>query len=362
LDALNNKALTIGFARRFATYKRAHLIFNNLERLASLVNKHGKPVHFIFAGKAHPHDKAGEEFIKKIVEISKHPEFMGKITFVENYDMAIARKLVQGVDIWLNLPTRPLEASGTSGQKAVLNGVMNFSVLDGWWAEGYTPDAGWALPEENTYSNPVFQDELDAETVYHILEDEIIPLYYNLDHRGIPVHWISNIKNCIAQIAPRFTMKRQLDDYCEMYYEKLIRRTRMIEFNDFEVTKRLAHWKRKILRSWDSIEVVSVLIPDSTTKPLQLGAIYEAEIVLDVNELSVDDIGIEVLFGQKQNDEVHEILYCEEMEKVKTDKSLVTFKCTVPATRAGVFDYAFRMFPKNNLLPHRQDFNLIRWI
>lgn len=362
LEALNENALTIGFARRFATYKRAHLIFNNLERLALLVNKHGKPVHFIFAGKAHPSDKAGEEFIKKIVEISKRPEFLGKVTFLENYDMALARKLVQGVDVWLNLPTRPLEASGTSGQKAALNGVLNFSVLDGWWAEGYVSHGGWALPEENTYDNPQIQDELDAEMIYHILEEEIIPLYYSIDQQGIPCHWVKNIKNCIAQIAPKFTMKRQLDDYREQYYDKLIRRTKMLEFNDFEITRRIAHWKRKIFRGWDSIEVVSVKIPDSTVKPLNLGDRYVAEVVLDVNELSGDDIGIEVLFGQKQNDEVREILYCEEMEMIKSQKNLVTFRCVIPANRAGVFDYAFRLFPKNNLLPHRQDFNLVKWI
>ena len=185
-EAVRPHALTIGFARRFATYKRAHLLFTNPDRLSRIVNNEKKPVQFIFAGKAHPNDKAGQELIKRIYEISKTPEFLGKILFVENYDIELAQYLIRGVDVWLNTPTRPLEASGTSGEKAVMNGVVNFSVLDGWWAEGYRSNAGWALREKNTYGDPHFQDELDAETIYTILEEEIVPLYYNINSKSIP--------------------------------------------------------------------------------------------------------------------------------------------------------------------------------
>ncbi len=361
-DAVNPKALTIGFARRFATYKRAHLLFSNLDRLSKIVNNKEKPVQFMFAGKAHPNDKAGQDLIKRIYEISHIPEFVGKIFFFENYDMEVAKYLIKGVDIWLNTPTRPLEASGTSGEKAVMNGVVNFSVLDGWWAEGYRPNAGWALQEEPTYDNPQFQDELDAETIYSILEDEIIPIYYDVNELNIPVKWVSYIKNTISEIAPHFTMKRQLDDYIRQYYNPLFKRSRIMAGKNYEMARHIASWKRKVMRGWESIEIVSVKTPDSNVKPLSLGESFKAEIVLDLNELSGTDIGIEVLFGKKINDEVKEPSFTEEMTLMRSEKNLVSFACDIPINQAGVYDFVFRLFPKSPLLPHRQDFNLVKWI
>jgi len=362
VESFNENALTIGFARRFATYKRAYLLFKNLEKLAKIVNNPKMPVQFVFAGKAHPADVEAQELIKQIIEISKKKEFLGKITFVENYDMAIASKLVQGVDIWLNTPTRPLEASGTSGQKAVMNGVVNFSVLDGWWAEGYNAKAGWALKEEVTFDNPYFQDELDAETIYDILENEIIPTFYKRDKQGIPSKWISYVKNTIADIAPSFTTKRMIDDYIKMYYSKLIERTKKLSENDFEIARKLSAWKKKMVRGWESIEVISVSVPDSSKRAFKLGEKYVAEIVLDLNEISPDDIGVEVIFGHKDKDVVKNIVYKNEMVRVKSENSIVTFKTQIFVTRSGVFDYAIRVFPKNPLLPHRQDFNLLKWL
>ena len=213
MDKINPNALLIGFGRRFATYKRAHLLFTDLERLSKIVNNPDYPVQFLFTGKAHPHDGAGQGLIKRIIEISRRPEFLGKIIFLENYDMQLARRLVSGVDIWLNTPTRPLEASGTSGEKALMNGVVNFSVLDGWWLEGYREGAGWALTEKRTYQNQEHQDQLDAATIYSILETEILPLYYARNKKGYSEGWIKVVKNSIAQIAPHSTMTRQLDDY-----------------------------------------------------------------------------------------------------------------------------------------------------
>ncbi len=361
-DAVNPKALTIGFARRFATYKRAHLLFSNLDRLSKIVNNKEEPVQFMFAGKAHPNDKAGQDLIKRIYEISHMPEFVGKIFFFENYDMEVAKYLIRGVDIWLNTPTRPLEASGTSGEKAVMNGVVNFSVLDGWWAEGYRPNAGWALQEEPTYNNPQFQDDLDAETIYSILEEEIIPIYFDVDAQKVPVKWVSYIKNTIAEIAPHFTMKRQLDDYIRQYYNPLFKRSRMMSAKNYEMARQFANWKRKVMRGWESSEIVSVKTPDSNVKPLSLGESFKAEIVLDLNELSGTDIGIEVLFGKKINDEVKEPSFIEEMSLVKSDKNLVTYACDITINQAGVYDYIFRIFPKSPLMPHRQDFNLVKWV
>jgi phosphorylase/glycogen(starch) synthase len=362
LEKLNENYLTIGFARRFATYKRAHLLFHNLERLSEILNNSERPVQFLFAGKAHPNDKAGQDLIKYIVEISKRPEFLGKIVFIEGYDMEVATKLVQGVDIWLNTPTRPLEASGTSGEKAIMNGVLNLSVLDGWWAEAYQHNAGWALPERNTYDNPVFQDELDAETIYNLLEDRIVPMFYERDRKNIPNRWVAYIKNSIANIAPQFNMKRMIDDYIRQYYNKLYDRTLILKENDFVLTHKLAAWKKKVLRGWDSIEVISVDFPDSSQKPLLLGETFEAQVVLDLNELSDADIGIEIVFGQKKDNEITEITLVYEMEVVKREHGRVTFECKIPADRAGVYDYAFRIFPKHELLPNRQDFYLLKWL
>jgi glycogen phosphorylase/synthase len=362
LDTINESTLTIGFARRFATYKRAHLLFTNMERLEKLVNNRERPVQFLFAGKAHPADNAGQDLIKRIIEVSKMPQFFGKIIFIENYDMTLASKLVQGVDVWLNTPTRPLEASGTSGEKAVMNGVVNFSVLDGWWAEGYKPGAGWALSEERSYDNQQFQDELDAENIYNTFENEIVPAFYDRNKNGIPEKWVSHVKKTIAEIAPEFTMRRMVDDYFSRYYDGLIKRSIELKENDYEKIRQLAAWKRKVVRGWDSVEVISVSIPDSTKKPLRLGENFIAEIVLNVNELIPSDLGLEVIFGHKVNDEVKRIAFIEEMAVAGVDGNIVTYFTEIRTEQAGVYDFAFRLYPKHPLLPHRQDFNLVRWI
>ncbi|MFB0973770.1 MAG: alpha-glucan family phosphorylase, partial [Bacteroidales bacterium] len=214
---LREDILTVGFARRFATYKRATLLFRNLDRLDEIVNDPKQPVQFLFAGKAHPADQAGQDLIKRIIEVSKMPQFIGKIVFVPNYDITLAKLLVQGVDVWMNNPTRPQEASGTSGEKAVMNGVMHFSVLDGWWVEGYVKGAGWALPMERTYDDQNFQDELDAATIYTILENEIVPTFYRRDSDGLPKEWINTIKNTVSKVASNFTTNRMLNDYLEKF-------------------------------------------------------------------------------------------------------------------------------------------------
>ena len=213
MEAFRHDALTIGFARRFATYKRANLLFTDLKRLSAIVNNPERPVRFVFAGKAHPNDIPGQDLIKRIVEVAAMPEFAGRIFFLANYDMDIARRMVQGVDMWLNTPTRPLEASGTSGMKAAMNGVMQFSVLDGWWVEGYKKEAGWALPMQSFYEDSNYQNELDASMIYRTLEEEIVPLYYDRGEDGIPHRWIATMKNCVGDVASNFTTNRMLADY-----------------------------------------------------------------------------------------------------------------------------------------------------
>ncbi|EJX02032.1 maltodextrin phosphorylase, partial [gut metagenome] len=295
LDKINPNALLIGFARRFATYKRAHLLFSDLDRLAKIVNNPDYPVQFLFAGKAHPADGAGQGLIKKIYEISQRPEFIGKIIFLDNYDMQLARRLVSGVDIWMNTPTRPLEASGTSGEKALMNGVVNLSVLDGWWYEGYRPGAGWALTDKRTYVNQEYQDKLDASTIYSMLEQEIIPLYYARNAKGYSESWVKTVKNSIAQIAPHYTMKRQLDDYFDRFYNKEAARYKLLAADNNKLAKELAAWKESVAERWDSIRVVSSEYDENFTNgKLESGVAFTATHVIDEQGLD-DAIGVEMV-------------------------------------------------------------------
>ncbi|MGP1437190.1 MAG: alpha-glucan family phosphorylase [Phocaeicola sp.] len=361
LDKINPNALLIGFARRFATYKRAHLLFTDLDRLAKIVNNPEHPVQFLFAGKAHPHDDAGQGLIKQIVEISRRPEFLGKIIFLENYDMRLARCLVSGVDIWMNTPTRPLEASGTSGEKALMNGVVNLSVLDGWWYEGYREGAGWALTDKRTYQNQAHQDQLDAATIYSLLEHEIVPLYYNRNEKGYSEGWTKTIKNSIAQVAPHYTMKRQLDDYYEKFYIKEAKRNHELVANNFAKAKELAAWKLKVASVWDQIQVVSMEKTESLVNGTMItGKDYEATIIVDEKGLD-DAIGIELITTHLLHDGTESLYSVEPMDVVKRDGNLFTFKGQINMSNSGSFKMAFRMFPKNADLPHRQDFCYVRW-
>jgi phosphorylase/glycogen(starch) synthase len=362
LQKLNEKTLTIGFARRFATYKRAHLLFRDLERLNRIVNNPERPVQFIFAGKAHPRDKAGQDLIKYIVEISRRPEFMGRIVFLENYDMTVARKLVQGVDIWLNTPTRPLEASGTSGMKATMNGVMNFSVLDGWWCEGYRPNAGWALPQEGVYEDNNFQDELDAATIYDMLEDEIVPLFYKVNNNGTPVEWILHIKNTIAQIAPLFTTRRMIDDYYDRFYRILGNRSSDMRANNYHMAREITRWKKKLARLWDKIEVTEVKYSKDLSKPLRMGEEYTAEVVLKLNGLSPDDIGVELVMVEVLPSGKMEFVLTQEFSKVEKLNGHTRYRLGTIPTQTGIYNYGIRLFPKSALIPHRQDFSFVKWI
>ena len=286
LDKINPNALLIGFGRRFATYKRAHLLFTDLDRLAKIVNNEQYPIQFVFTGKAHPADGGGQGLIKHIVEISRRPEFLGKIIFLENYDMRLARHLIAGVDVWLNTPTRPLEASGTSGEKAEMNGVLNFSVLDGWWYEGYKPGAGWALTDKRTYENQQYQDQLDAATIYHTLETEIIPTYYARNSKGYSPEWIQYIKNSMSEIAPDYTMKRMLDDYIDRFYNKLATRSAHLHENGFAEAKAIAAWKEEVAEHWDSFQVESFTCSQDLAIDGPVGGKeYEFDLVSDRHEL-----------------------------------------------------------------------------
>ena len=361
MDKINPNALLIGFGRRFATYKRAHLLFTDLDRLSKIVNNPDYPVQFLFTGKAHPHDGAGQGLIKRIIEISRRPEFLGKIIFLENYDMQLARRLVSGVDIWLNTPTRPLEASGTSGEKALMNGVVNLSVLDGWWLEGYREGAGWALTEKRTYQNQEHQDQLDAATIYSILETEILPLYYARNKKGYSEGWIKVVKNSIAQIAPHYTMKRQLDDYYSKFYCKLAKRFQTLAANDNAKAKEIAAWKEEVVAKWDAIEIVSCdKVEDLKNGDIESGKEYTITYVIDEKGLN-DAVGLELVTTYTTADGKQHVYSVEPFSVIKKEGNLYTFQVKHSLSNAGSFKVSYRMFPKNPELPHRQDFCYVRW-
>lgn len=362
VNAIKDDVLVIGFARRFATYKRATLLFSNEKRLAEIVNNSDKPVIFLFAGKAHPADKGGQEFIRLIYNVTKNPLFKGKVIFLENYAMEMAKLLVQGVDVWLNNPTRPKEASGTSGMKAVMNGVMNFSVLDGWWCEGYKPGAGWALPEKDTYQDMSLQNELDAETMYNILENDLVPAYYDQDNKGVSERWVSHIKNTIAWIAPEFVMGRMLDDYYNRFYNKLAERSKKLKHSDYHAAKELAEWKNRVRRAWAAIELVDLQAPDTFNRSLPLGDKFEASVKLHFQTLSAHDLGVEIVFYKRLSETELELVETHELKVSEQHTTEATWACAITPRSAGVFEYGFRLYPKHPLLPHRQDFGLVRWL
>ena len=361
LERINPNALMIGFCRRFATYKRAHLLFTDIERLSKIVNDPEHPVLFFFSGKAHPADGAGQGLIKRIFEISQRPEFLGKIIFLEDYDMQLARRLVSGVDIWMNTPTRPLEASGTSGEKAELNGVVNLSVLDGWWVEGYREGAGWALDEKRTYQNQEYQDKLDAATIYGLLENEIIPMYYKKNKKGYSEKWIQVIKNSIATIAPHYTMKRQLDDYFDKFYNRQAKRSAELLANNNELAKKISLWKEAVAERWDGIHVVS-----KETSFLEnggeTGMKYKIRYVIDEQGLD-DAVGLELVsLNNEQNDSEREVYSTHQFKMIKREGNLFTFEAEIEPSNAGTYRSCVRMYPKNDLLPHRQDFAYVKWL
>lgn len=359
LDRINPNALIIGFCRRFATYKRAHLLFTDIDRLAKIVNNPERPVQFIFSGKAHPADGAGQGLIKRVFEISQRPEFLGKIIFLEDYDMQLALRLVSGVDIWMNTPTRPLEASGTSGEKAEMNGVVNLSVLDGWWVEGYRKGAGWALPQERTYQNQGYQDRLDAAMIYSLLENDIAPLYYNRNKKGYSEGWIKTIKNSIATIAPHYTMKRQLDDYYSRFYTKQASLFKKLSANDNQLAKELAQWKETVAERWDSIHVVSKT--DFVVSGVETGKKYSMQYVIDEQGLN-DAVGLEFVSVKTDLNGEERIFNVREFKMVGHEGNLYTFELEFEPDVAGSFKGCVRMFPKNEMLAHRQAFCYVKWL
>ena len=340
-ETLRDDVLTIGFARRFATYKRA--------------------MQFLFAGKAHPADKAGQDLIKQIVEISKDPRFIGRIVFVPGYDITLAKRLVQGVDVWMNNPTRPQEASGTSGEKASMNGVMHFSVLDGWWVEGYVKDAGWALPQERTYDDYEYQNELDAATIYSTIENEIAPDYYDIDNTGRSSKWIGYIKNTVSMVASNFTTNRMLSDYCKQYYFPQSERYSRLVADGGKVAKEIAAWKKFVGEEWNNMRIVSYTQPNASYTLSDKNKL-ESEVVIDLGRLKPEDIGVEMLLTSTDAKGQLHIQEVFNYELVSYENGVATFKTSVLPERTGMYEVGTRVYPKNAELPHRQDFPIVKWL
>ena len=361
-ERLRDDVLTIGFARRFATYKRATLLFSDLDRLDAIVNNPEHPVQFIFAGKAHPADGAGQDLIKQIIDISKQDRFLGRIIFVADYDITLAKRLVQGVDVWLNNPARPLEASGTSGEKAAMNGVMHFSVLDGWWVEGYQPGAGWALPLEKTYDDPNYQNELDAATIYSTIENEIAPDYYDVNpETGLSEKWLGYIKNTVAKVACEFTTNRMLTDYCNQYYIPQSRRFEELNAEGGKVAAEIAAWKQLVKDEWSNIRVISYTQPVDSYS-LSADNTLNAEVVLDLGRLKPEDIGVEMVFTFADESGKRHLQNISEFNMVSYQDGKATYQVAVFPERTGMYMVGTRYYPKNPRLPHRQDFPLVKWL
>ena len=361
-ETLRDDVLTIGFARRFATYKRATLLFSDLDRLDAMVNNPKRPVQFIFAGKAHPADTAGQDLIKQIIDISKQDRFLGKIIFIPGYDITLAKRMVQGVDVWLNNPTRPLEASGTSGEKAAMNGVMHFSVLDGWGVEGYKEGAGWALPLEKTYDDPNYQNELDSATIYATIENEIAPDYYDVDAKsGLPVKWIGYIKNTIAKVACDFTTNRMLTDYCNQYYIPQCERYNSLAADSAAVARQIAAWKQNVRNEWNNIRLESYLAPEASYSLTESSKLH-SEVVLDLGRLKPEDIGVEIVFTTTDAKGKQHLSSVSEYTLVSYEDGKATYRVEVFPERTGMYQVGTRYYPKNPMLPHRQDFPLVKWL
>jgi len=326
------------------------------------VNNPAQPVQFLFAGKAHPADKAGQDLIKQIVDISKDPRFIGKIVFVPGYDITLAKRMVQGVDVWMNNPTRPQEASGTSGEKAAMNGTMHFSVLDGWWVEGYKEGAGWALPIEQAYEDNNFQNELDAATIYQILENDIAPAYYNVDRTtGRSSEWIGYIKNTIAKVACNFTTNRMLTDYINQYYEPQSKDAQKMKDNDFELARKLADWKNHVRREWENVTVIS-RSQSATTYDLSVATPYRAEMELQLGSLTPDEVGLEAVFAQS---DVHGKLHIVDVQECKVESfkdGVAKYTVETLPEKTGAYQVGARVFAKNPLLAHRQAFECVKWL
>ncbi len=355
---LNPQALIIGFARRFATYKRATLIFRNLDRLRRILNNPERPVQIIFAGKAHPADDPGKSLIENIYRISRSEEFKGKIIFLENYDIDMARYLVSGTDVWLNNPIRPYEASGTSGQKAALNGQPNCSILDGWWAEGYEGSNGWAIGEERDYHDQEVQAEDDSNSLYQILEEEVIPAFFEHNSQGIPRRWTDYMKDAIRSCTPKFSMRRMVKEYTTRYYVPEIQQGTRVEATHYERERQLAAWKERVRAAWHGLELY---VDGHREGQLSLGESIDIYAWVRAGGLSPEDLCVEMVYG-KTKDEIVIPQHILPMNYVKRENDgSYRYELRLRPDESGSIAYSIRVVPSHPALTGKYELGLIRW-
>ncbi len=360
-EVLDSQALTIGFARRFATYKRATLIFSDIERLTSILANPDYPVQLIIAGKAHPRDDEGKKFIQEIIQIMKEYHLRKKIVFLENYDMNVARYMVEGCDVWLNNPRRPLEASGTSGMKMIANGGLNLSVMDGWWDEAYTPEVGWRIGNGEEYDNLDYQDEVESRLIYEVIEKEIVPLFYNRGDDKLPRGWINTMKNSMKQLGPVYNTHRMVQEYSKkFYFPSLEKRLNLME-NDWEVGKQFSAWKRKVFYNWDKVKFINIS-EEKKNNDLKVGEKYPVTAEVELGELTTDDVEVQIYFGKVDSGDESSRNYtnmADITKKVKSGK--ITYRGEIECKDTGLIGFTLRILPKHKQLINAFEMGLIRW-
>ncbi len=359
-ESLNPEALTIGFGRRFATYKRATLILRDQERLAQILCNEDQPVQIIFAGKAHPQDTGGKELIQEIIRIARRKEFRQHIVFIEDYDMCVARYLVQGVDLWLNTPRRPSEASGTSGMKAAINGVINMSILDGWWHEAYNPDIGWAIGREEDYGDDEYQDDVESNAIYEMLEKEVVPLFYNRGTDRLPRQWIARMKASMSAICPKFNTNRMIHQYIERSYNPCAYRWLTLTADDFAKARELASWKSYIEEHWSSIRIDSVEMDEAAE--IKVGGQVTVKTQVHLGALTPDDVAVETYLGVVDSqgsitDAVIVLMNCSE----SNGDNNYTFEGVITCRTSGLHGYSVRILPRHKDLSNPHEMRLILW-
>ena len=359
---LNPEALTIGFARRFATYKRATLIFKDIERITQILNDENRPVQLIFAGKAHPADREGAELIKYIHEISMKPQFKGKIFLLENYNIEISRYLVSGVDVWLNTPRRPMEASGTSGQKASVNGVINFSVLDGWWAEGYNQKNGWSIGTNKEYPSYEEQDRADSESIYYTLENKIIPIYYDKDRNGISKTWLELMKNSIMSTGGKYSTSRMLVDYTNKLYIPLCNLTKKY-YNDLNKVTEFNAWKESLYSNWKDIQIEQIE-DNADNITVDAGTQIEVRCVVTLPNIDPNHIRTEVYYGKFLEDgTVQDVkIIPMKLERKEEENKKYYYVAKIDLSSGGNYGYSFRVMPQHEMLLDSENLDLVKWI
>ncbi len=361
-EVLNASALTIGFARRFATYKRANLILRDIERLANILGNNDLPVQFIIAGKAHPQDDAGKKLIQEIVAAAKEEHFRKKIVFIENYDMNIARYMVEGCDVWLNNPRRPLEASGTSGMKIIANGGLNFSVLDGWWDEAFDPMYGWKIGNGEEYVDLEYQDEIESRLIYDTLENEIIPTFFNRGDDKIPRQWIAMMKASMKNLGPVFNTHRMVEQYATKYYLNAYKKRLYLKDNDFEKAREFTIWKSKLLANWSQIKFVKTEVLESEIK-IKVDSKYSLSAEVFLGDLTPQDVEVQIYYGKVDQWEDTSNNYAIKMDYISTDEKANTHKFVgeIVCEITGHFGFTFRILPKHELLINPFELSVIHW-